>query len=295
MQLLLILLLMASLAAMAVPAVQRGLAERRVARRLARYCRLALPERDAAASAHPFYRALLGAGRVLAGSGSSAAKLTVELRAAGWVHRDAAALFSGGRMLGALVLGALAALVFGAKAGALVLGFAWVLPGILLSRRASSRTLRMRAELPSAIDVLVMVLEGGAGVEQALRFSVGLVTHPSPLCQRAFRGFVQDLERGTPYELALMRLSDRLLIDEGQLFVEVLRQALTHGTELQEPLKTLARDLRQRRLADARAAIGKATISMTVVMVSCLLPVLLAIITAPPLSGVLQTLRNMSR
>ncbi|WP_421993081.1 type II secretion system F family protein [Roseococcus sp.] len=300
-QILLIVLLLGTLMALAVPVLQRSLAERQVTRRLARYCGTAPAQRsdDEGGGAHPLTRLLAAIGRPLAGRGPSLVKLTSDLRAAGSVNPDAPAIFSSARMLGAITIGLAVGFVAGdengLRYGIFALLVAWLLPSFLLARRAQARRLRMRAELPGAIDVMVMVLEGGAGVEQALRFSVSLVLHPSPLCQRAFRTFVQDMERGTPYELSLLRLSDRLMIDEGQLFVEVLRQALAHGTELQEPLRQLARDLRQRRLADARAAVGKATIAMTVVMVSCLLPVLMIVITAPPFSGVLASMRSVSQ
>lgn len=296
MNLLLIIVLAASLLALAAPLLQRGLVERNVERRLSRYCQAKGTQRQEPLTSNTVLLFVAALGRPLLGKGNAATKLAVELTAAGWTGRDAPALFTGGKALAAIALGILAGCLSdegdGLRNGAIAMVVAYLGAGILLSRRVKARSIRMRAELPIAIDVLIMVLEGGAGVEQAIRFSVGLAVHPAPLCQSAFRGFVQDLERGTPYDLTLLRLGDRLVVEEGQLFTEVLRQALTHGTELQEPLRSLARDLRQRRLADARAAVGKATTMMTLVMVVSLLPALLTLIGAPSFSAVIRTLGN---
>ncbi|MDB5412249.1 MAG: type secretion system family protein [Rubritepida sp.] len=299
MNFLILIVLMASLMALAAPLLQRGLVERNVERRLGQYCLTRAPERQEPALGSQLLRAVAAIGRPLLGKGKGTIQLSAKLTAAGWMGRDVPALFTGIRVLTALACGLLAAWLSptgdGMRNSVISILAAYLAVGAILSRRAHARTIRMRAELPIAIDVLVMVLEGGAGVEQALRFSVSLSVHPAPICQRAFLGFVTDLERGTPYDLSLMRLGDRLVIEEGQLFMEVLRQALMHGTELQEPLRSLAKDLRQRRLADARAAVGKATTMMTLVMIVCLLPALLTLIGAPAVSAVVETLRNMAK
>ncbi len=288
----LLLLLGSALLAM-LPLAQQARMQRRAARRLA----LACGGRAAAAPPAPAWRpGLLAAlGRPLLGGGAVADSLRAELQSLGWAARDAAAAFTGARLLGALLATALAASVSAAplRDALLAAALAYLLPGLLVSRLARGRVARMRAELPLALDGLVLVLEGGAGVEQALRFAAGLRVHPAPRVQAAFRLLAQDLQLGTPYELALQRLGERLGCEEGRLLVEVLRQSLVHGTELLEPLKALSRDLRQRRLADARAQVGKSATLMTLVMVTTLLPALLALVGAPALSNILLVLGSI--
>jgi len=278
------------LALLGAPLISRDLAELRVLRRLTRLCGAAdmPPEARRALSAR-LRGLVVGLGRVMLGRGDAARELSGRLAVAGWPERDAPALFAGGRVLGAMALGSVAFLLAAEAdavrntAIAVILG--WLAPGLMLDRWAKWRARRLRAELPVAIDVLSMVLESGAGIEQALRFSISLTPHPAPVALDAFTDFVRDMERGTPYELSLARLGN-LAIEEASLFVEVLRQSLVHGTEVVEPLRRLAEELRQRRLADARAAVGRAATLMTLVMVVCLMPALLILIGAPAFDGI---------
>lgn len=171
---------------------------------------------------------------------------------------------------------------------------AYIAANRTLGAIAQRRARQLRAELPSAIDLIALAFEGGAGVEQALRFASVQPVHPAPRVQRMLQGFVIDLDRGTPYDLALSRLGERLGIEEAQSLTDLLRQSLQHGTELIVPLKALGRGLRERRVADARAAIGRATTLMTVVMVTCLLPALLILIGAPSVGAILNVLGRYS-
>lgn len=254
-------------------------------------------EKSAARRSLGFRQVALGLGDVLAGRGKSRAELEGQLLLAGFAWRDAAALFTTIRIslcaVGAGV-GALLHPLFGGVQDVVVfalLGF--VLPNIWLDRRASGRARELRSDLPVAIDVMCMVLESGAAIEQAMRFSATLDPHPAPAVQKVLRGFVLDLDRGAPYELSLIRFGEKLGIEDGRRLVEVLRQSLLHGTEVLSPLKMMAEDLRQRRLSDARVAIGKATTQMTIVMVATLLPALVGVIGVPAFSNVMATLNGM--
>ncbi|RVT91548.1 type II secretion system F family protein [Rhodovarius crocodyli] len=242
-------------------------------------------------------QAVLGLGNALAGKGKSRAELENKLLLAGITWREAAPAFSLIRLALCAVAAGVGALwepLLGASAdAALGAGIFFILPGRWLDARATKRARLLRAELPVAIDVMCMVLESGAAIEQAMRFSASLDPHPAPAVQKVLRGFVLDLDRGVPYELSLVRFGERLGIEDGRYVVEVLRQSLLHGTEVLQPLKSLAQDLRDRRLSDARIAIGKATTQMTVVMVATLLPALVGLIGAPAVSAVLTTLRGM--
>ena len=247
------------------------------------------------------YGLLVGCGRLLLRNEAAAAALVADLRAASIWHRDAAAVFAAGRALLILLGAGIAVLAWpaatpllalrGAALGGIV---AYVAANRALGAVSQRRARQLRAELPAAIDLIALAFEGGAGVEQALRFAAIQPVHPAPRVQRALQVFAIDLDRGTPYDLALSRLGERLGIEDAQALTDLLRQSLQHGTELIVPLKALGRDLRERRVADARAAIGRATTMMTVVMVTCLLPALLILIGAPSVGAIMNVLGRYS-
>jgi tight adherence protein C len=291
-------LLFAGLGLCATPLLARQMAEHGMRQRLASLCGASATS-AARGDAEGAFQSLVSRlamrlGSILVGTGKSRRQMAEELASLGWSDRNAPSLFAGARALAALTLGASADLFSPAgvamRNGLVVALLAYVLPNIVLSRLADGRKRRMMSEMPVAIDVLIMALESGSGVEQAVRFSTTLQVHPAPLVRRGFIGFVHDLERGTPYDLCLTRLGERLGNTEGELFIEVLRQSLQYGTEIVEPLRTLSNDMRLRRLADARAAVGKAATMMTLVMVTCLMPALITLIGAPAFSSIMRAL-----
>lgn len=284
------------LAGMTAPAIRQRLAAAHVQRRLAAACAgdhgMAPRRRSLRTAAQAL---LVRLGRPLLRNPAKAAELVAELRAAAFWHPDAAPAFVATRLL----LMAVGALAGAAQAPGLSRAVLCGLIGAIIGYLAANRTLRwlaarrsrrLRTELPAAIDLVALAFEGGAGIEQALRFAGTQPVHPAPTVQRMLRLFSLDIDRGTPYELAIGRLGDRLGIEEAQMLNGLLQQSLQHGTELIAPLKALGRELRERRVADARAAIGRATTQMTVVMVTCLLPALMILIGAPSVSAILEVL-----
>ncbi|HEY4250998.1 MAG TPA: type II secretion system F family protein [Roseomonas sp.] len=241
------------------------------------------------------YTAAIAIGRRLLGGTRARDALTGNLKRAGIQFAGAAELFAASRLLIALATGAAAVLVFG-KGGALVPAVIGALAGAfaatyLVKTLAGRREQAIRKELPVMLDLLSLALEGGAGIEQAIRFLAQPGRLPSKVVIKPLQMLVADLDRGVPHDLALERLGERLATEPALLFVQVLRQSLRHGTEVVPALKVLAEDLAERRLQDAKAAIGRIATSMTVIMVVCFLPALLMLIAAPAIGDIGTTLR----
>jgi tight adherence protein C len=233
--------------------------------------------------------------------GRSRDTLARDLRRAGVQFAGAAEVFAALRLLVALLAGLLGAGIFGRETAAhhLALGLVGALLGAflatrLLRARAAAREQAIRKELPITLDLVSLALEGGAGIEQALRFVAQPGRLPARVVVGPLRALVADLDHGVPHDLALERLGQRLAIEPALLFVEVLRQSLRHGTEVVPALRALAEDLAERRVQEARTAIGRIATTMTVIMVVCFLPALMILIAAPAVGGLLTTLRNLA-
>ncbi|WP_159998429.1 type II secretion system F family protein [Roseomonas sp. 18066] len=271
----------------------------RVERALARLARHAGAGKAAIAPGDPMLEALqrlamrwaAPMGRRLIGQGASSEQLALSLRRAGFLHPAAPSLFAIGRLGLALAAGLLASRFDGLVPGPglFVLGALGTafLASRLLAWRAEAAAGARRAELPAAIGLMVLGLEGGAGTEQALRFAAQQAPAATPALAPAMRLMLQELDGGTPQEQALTRLSHRLAIDDAATLAELVRQSLRFGTELIQPLRGLAVDLGEQRLAQAREKVGSAAVKLTVVMVAAFLPALLILMGAPALSGLM--------
>ena len=92
---------------------------------------------------------------------------------------------------------------------------------------------------------------------------------------------IGDVESGVPYDAALDRMGQRLGVDEGQDFANIIKQAMLSGGELGSTLRRFSADLADIRLAQAREAVGKKATHLTMVMIIFFMPVLLIVLAGP--------------
>lgn len=237
-------------------------------------------------------------GRRVLGGARARDALSRDLQRAGVQFVGSAEVFAAFRLLMAVAAGALAASILGDE-NAIAVAVVGALAGAFATTRglralAARREQAIRKELPVMLDLLSLALEGGAGIEQALRFLAQPGRLPSKVVIGPLRMLAADLDHGVPHDLALERLGERLAIEPALLFVEVLRQSLRHGTDVVPALKALAEDLAERRVQEARASIGRIATMMTVVMVTCFLPALMILIAAPAVGDLTAALRSMA-
>jgi tight adherence protein C len=249
-------------------------------------------------------RALLeNFGRAVAGA-NAVRGLQDLLLQAGFLSPSAAFQFAGLRLIATLAAAGCALLPACLRTGtvtskdaalAFFFGF-FVYRGfsIFLKLRSEARQRGMRRELPYVLDLLLMVLDSGVSVDQALHHVSLQIGRVAPLCAQMLGRYIADTEDGMPYDKALDRLAQRLAISEGRDFAGLLKQNLFQGGELSQPLRRLATDISETRLAHAREQLGRKSVLLTLVMLAFFMPVLLIAIAAPAVSDVLGTLGHVA-
>jgi tight adherence protein C len=166
---------------------------------------------------------------------------------------------------------------------------------VALKLRSEKRERALRRELPYVLDLLLMVLDSGVSIDQAIQHVGGQILGAAPVSADLFCRYIADTEDGTPYDKALDRLAQRLAISEGRDLVGLLKQNLFQGGELQEPLRRLSADIGETRLALAREQMGRKSVALTLVMLAFFMPVLLIAIAAPAVSDLLGTLSHVAQ
>jgi tight adherence protein C len=181
-------------------------------------------------------------------------------------------------------------------AAALILGFA-VYRGAatLLKLRAEQRRREIRRELPYVLDLLLMVLESGVSIDQALQHTAAQLGRTAPVSGEILSRTIAEIEDGTPYDKALDRLAGRLAVSEGRDFAGLLKQNLFQGGELGAPLRRLAADIGDARLAHAREQMGRKSVLLTVVMLIFFMPVLMIALAGPAVSDLMGTLGHVAQ
>lgn len=240
---------------------------------------------------------------LLAGGNEARAEIERHLAAAGYLSRNGALAFGLVR-LGATLgagLGVYALLAMTSVPGALRLALpvavaagVFLLARLTLHLSSARRERRIRAELPFTLDIIVMMVESGASLDQCFRSFATSEGRAAPLTQLATRALVEDIQRGMPYADALARWADRLGVDGARELAGVLRQSIAQGTELAPTLREFAREFAERRVFVAREAIGRKTTQMTIAMLVLLMPALMIVLAGPAVSTLGSTIRQIS-
>ncbi len=240
---------------------------------------------------------------ILAGGGEARAEIERHLAAAGYLSRNGALTFGLIRLGATLGIGLLLHVVLAMNAAPAALRWAlpvavaaavFLLARLVLHMRSARRERRIRAELPFTLDILVMMVESGASLDQCFRNFAASEGRAAPLVRIAVAALVEDIQRGMPYDLALTRWADRLGVDGARELATVLRQSMNQGTELAMTLREFAREFAERRVFAAREAIGKKTTQMTIAMLVLLMPALMIVLAGPAVSTLGTTLRQIS-
>jgi tight adherence protein C len=162
----------------------------------------------------------------------------------------------------------------------------YLAPDMWLKRKTSSRRNRIRKSLPDALDLMVICVDAGLGLDQALlRIGEELsASHPD-----IAEEFVQvNLEQraGRPRLEAWKNLADRSEIEEFTSFVSMLSQTDRFGTPIIRALSRFSEDIRSKRRQRAEEAAAKTKIKIIFPLVLCIFPCIFIVLLAPALLSI---------
>lgn len=176
---------------------------------------------------------------------------------------------------------------------ALTAGF--ILPDMWLSRKISNRQLSLRLALPDALDLLVICVEAGLGLDQALLYiSQELrIAHPE-LCEE-FDLVNAEMHVGKTRLEALRALATRTGVDDLQSLVATLVQTDRFGTSVAHSLRVHSDDLRTKRRQRAEEMAAKTTVKMVIPLVFFIFPALFVVILGPAVITMIHSLGQLRR
>jgi tight adherence protein C len=262
----------------------------------------AAEQRRRAARAERLRRLLAALGTRAHGTAEGPTKTQQLLLSAGFVSPIALRVFYGARLAAAFVaaflflslspaigdflgvsrpIAAILALAWGTALG-------WVTPTMIVASRARTRKRQMLKTLPDAIDLLVVCVEAGLGLNQALlrvAEEIGLI---SPVLGEQMGLVNLEIRAGTPREEALRAFGTRTDLDDARSLATVLIQTDRFGTSVAQALRTHAEDLRVRRRQRIEEASAKTSIKMLFPLVFCIFPALFIVLLGP---GILEAMR----
>jgi tight adherence protein C len=221
-------------------------------------------------------------------------KLQRKLVAAGYRHKEAMTIFTGIRLGSALVMFALASLpILGRPNIILALGAAgvgYLMPTMVLGRKAAKRQHRIRLSLPDALDLLVVSVEAGLGLDQALqRVGQELAFAHGDLSDE-LRLVNLELRAGNARTEALHNLAERTGVDDLSSLVAMLVQTDKFGTSVAQSLRVHSETLRTKRRQRAEEAAAKTGVKMVFPLVFCIFPAVWVVTIGPAAIRFVQVL-----
>ena len=254
---------------------------------------------DAAPPDKTVIAALKRMGAMAPRSAKELGKLQQRLVIAGYRTREAIVVFYGIRLALAVLFFLIAASpIFGSPSLAMALtvcGLGYVLPGMALARMAKARQHRMRLSLPDALDLLVVSVEAGLGLDQALqRVSEELAFAHPDLCDE-LRLINLELRAGTARSDALHNLAKRTELDDLQSLVTMLVQTDKFGTSVAKSLRVHSESLRTKRRQRAEEAAAKTGAKIVFPLVICIFPAIWVVTLGPAVLKFIEVLLPMSK
>ena len=169
-------------------------------------------------------------------------------------------------------------------------GAGYIIPDFILSTRVKARQERIQLALPDALDLMVVCVEAGLGLDQAiLKTSEELrVTHPD-ICDEL--NLVNlELRAGKPRKEALKNLADRTGVDDINGLVSMLIQTDRFGTSIAQSLRVHSDSLRTKRRQRAEERAHKVSVKLVFPLVFLIFPAMFVIILGPGIIKIIQQL-----
>ena len=212
-------------------------------------------------------------------------KLRERLIHAGYRTPEALTVFFGIRVAMAIALFVLGTSPFIPKSS-LMMGlagaaFGWLLPGMALARKAKGRQHRIRLSLPDALDLLVVSVEAGLGLDQAIQRVGEELSFAHPELSSELRLINLELRAGKGRAEALRNLAERTGVDDLSSLAAMLIQTDKFGTSVARSLRVHSETLRTKRRQRAEEAAAKTGVKMVFPLVFCIFPAIWVVTIGP--------------
>ena len=162
---------------------------------------------------------------------------------------------------------------------AVALGF--LLPDYFLGNRVSARQFKIKLALPEALDLLVICIEAGLGLDQAILRVADELQLSQPELTDEFNLLNLEQRAGRPRTEAWKNLADRTDVDSVRGLVTMLTQADHFGTSIAKSLRVHSDVLRIRRRQEAEEQAAKTTVKLVFPLVFFIFPSLFVVVLAP--------------
>ena len=172
------------------------------------------------------------------------------------------------------------------------LGLGYLAPDLWLRRRISVRQYSIKKALPDVLDMLVICVEAGLGLDQATARTAQelYMAHPE-LCEE-LNVVVLEQRAGRARTEAWKHLADRTDVETVRTLVSTLIQAEQYGTSIAKTLRTHSDTLRTQRIQQVEEAAAKTTVKLIFPLVLFIFPCMFLVTLGPAAIVIAKGFKN---
>lgn len=163
-------------------------------------------------------------------------------------------------------------------------------PNLWVAARAARRQEEIVNGFPDALDLMLVCVEAGLGLEAAFDRVGREMSLSHPLVAKLLGTVVLELRAGHSREEALRRMGDRAAVDEIRSFAMLLIQSDKLGSSIGQTLRVYASEMREKRRLRAEEKAHRLPVLLSIPLVACMLPVMIGVLMLPAAIRVVREL-----
>jgi tight adherence protein C len=165
--------------------------------------------------------------------------------------------------------------------GSLLAALGLFLPSIFVQARADRRQEEIVNGFPDCLDLLLVCVESGLGLEAAMDRVGKEMVLSHPLVAELLSITTLQLRAGASREEAFRKLADTAAVDEIRSFTTLLIQSDKLGTSISNTLRIYAAEMREKRRMRAEEKAHRLPVLISIPLVACMLPTMIGTLMLP--------------
>jgi tight adherence protein C len=227
------------------------------------------------------------------GASTKVSRLQRRMELAGWTDPEAAGYYALAEMVVPVIFGLVPLALMGTEGWLLaiiaaVLGY--LVPDVVLTRATRRHQKAIQNGLPDAIDLIVVCVEAGSSLDQAIMRTSEELEIALPALARELRTVTNEIRAGKPRLEAFQGLAKRTQVEDVRALVSMLTQTDRFGTSIAQALRTHAATSRTKRRQRAEERAAKVGVKLVFPLALCLVPALYVVCLGPVVIRILRAL-----
>jgi tight adherence protein C len=170
---------------------------------------------------------------------------------------------------------------------------AYMAPDLWLGYRNKYRRERIRMGLPDALDLMVVCVDAGLGIDQALLRAGQELARSQPEISEEFILLNFEQRAGKPRLDAWQSMAERTGVEIVRSFVHMLAQTDRFGTPLVRALRVFADGVRQSRRQQAEELAARTTVKLIFPLVLFIFPSVFIVLLGPAVILISRNLQGL--